>query len=71
MALSRVQHLSLCFNFLLLLTNCLELACCLELRVILKKNPFSGDKSTVLSSKSFEKAVLEIPHQVHDVVSKT
>ena len=31
----------------------------------------SGNKSTVLSSESFEKAVLEIPHQVHDVVPKT
>ena len=31
----------------------------------------SGNKSTVLSGKGFEKAILEIPHQVHDVVSKT
>ena len=31
----------------------------------------SGNKSSVLSSKGFEKAILEIPHQVHDVVSKT
>ena len=31
----------------------------------------SGNKSTVLSSKGFKKAILEIPHQVHDVVSKT
>lgn len=31
----------------------------------------SGNKSAVLSSKGFEKAILEIPHQVHDVVSKT
>lgn len=31
----------------------------------------SGNKSAVLSSESFEKTILEIPHQVHDVVSKT
>ena len=31
----------------------------------------SGNESTVLSGKGFEKAILEIPHQVHDVVSKT
>ena len=31
----------------------------------------SGNKSTVLSSEGFEKAILEISHQVHDVVSKT
>ena len=31
----------------------------------------SGNKSTIPSSESFEKTVLEISHKVHDVVSKT
>ena len=32
---------------------------------------FLGDKGTIFGGKSIEKTVVEIPHKVHDVVSKT